>query len=604
MTPQFIIALILILAVLVASVRLLLWHRAAAPHASPVRTSLLLLLQPMAAGLLYMALFPPATTGQAASLRVATANASRLAATADGSPLILLPEAPAIGGGDAVPDLATALRRHPGVTSLTILGDGLGPRDIDAARGLAVRYDPPPLRPGILHLAPPPAVAPGARFTVGLTLTGLPKATVDLIDPAGRVTDSGAPDKSGHLPLAGTARAAGATTFSLQVKQDKRVIEQANVPVWVEDSARPKLLILAGAPGAEVKTLRRWAIDAGYDVTTQMSAGGGIALGDAPVALDAASLRRFDVAIVDDRSWAGARGALLAAVRGGMGLVLRPGGPIDGATRSQWQALGFTLTGPGGVAPLALPKADAEAIAYTRQGIGSEEMPIDIATPEDYLPDVSRLALTPGGNDAVPLLRDAGGATLGAWRALGTGRVALFTGIDSYGLTLTGHRSLHSDWWSALLDAVSRPVAGGRVLTDTGWVGERMILCGLSGEAQVDSRVRLLPVHGCGGYWSTQAGWHMLRSKDAAIAFHIQPANALPALHAARIRQAMALLTTGDTKPAAISLSAQSGMAWPWWLGWLVVSALLWGLERSRFGRRAFSPESTTASLATNTAQP
>src|SRR5690606_14164031 len=119
----------------------------------------------------------------------------------------------------------------------------------------------------------------------------------------------------------------------------------------------------------------------------------------------------------------------------------------------QWQALGFGLSGPGGVAPLALPKALAEPVARTRQGIGSEEAPIDVATPEDYLPDVSRLGLAPGGNDAVPLLRDAGGATLGAWRALGAGRVALFTGIDSYALTLTGRRDLHGDWWSALLDA-------------------------------------------------------------------------------------------------------------------------------------------------------
>jgi hypothetical protein len=602
MTPKIIVALILTLAVLIGGIRLLLWHRAAGALGSPVRTSLLLLLQPIAAGLLYMALFPPGTSDSASSLRIATANTSRLAA-ANGSPLILLPEAPAIGGGEAVPDLATALRRHPGVTRLTILGDGLGPRDIDAARGLAVHFDPPPLHPGILHLAPPPVVAPGARFSVGVTLTGLSHATAELVDPAGRVTDSGTPDKNGHVLLAGTARAAGATAFTLRVRQDKRVIEQADVPVWVADHARPKLLILAGAPGAEVKTLRRWAIDAGYDVTTQMSAGGGVALGDAPVALDAASLRRFDAAIVDDRSWASARGALLAAARGGMGLVLRPGGPIDGATRSQWQALGFGLSGPGGITPLTLPKVDAEAVARTRQGISSEEVPVDIATTDDYLPDISRMGLTPGGNDVVPLLRDAAGATLGAWRASGAGRVALFTGIDSYGLTLTGRRDLYGDWWSALLDIVARPAPGSRVLTDTGWVGERMALCGLTGEAQVDGQVRVLPVNGCGGYWPTQAGWHMLRSKDMTSAFYVQPADALPTMHAARNAQAMALLPAAKAKRTSDALPGASGNAWLWWVSWLAVSALLWWLERSRLGRRAFSPETATPSLATDASQ-
>ncbi|MDO7835367.1 carboxypeptidase regulatory-like domain-containing protein [Sphingobium sp. HBC34] len=592
MTPERIVALILCLAVLVASLRLLLWHRAAGAQASLLRLALLLLLQPLAAALLHTALFPPTTTAGTSSLRVATAGTSRLAAAAGGAPLILLPQAPAIGGGEAVPDLATALRRHPGVTSLTVLGNGLGPRDIDAARGLTVQYDPPPLSTGILHLAPPPTVAPGARFTVGAILTGLPTATVELIDPAGRVTDSAAPDRDGHVLLAGTARAAGAITFTLRVRQDRHIVEQADVPVRVEDSARPRLLILAGAPGAEVKYLRRWAIDAGYDVTTQMSAGGGVALGDAPVAITPASLRRFDAAIVDDRSWTGARGALLAAVRGGMGLVLRAGGPIDGATRSQWQALGFGLTGPAGVAPLALPKADAEPVARTRYGIGSTEAPIDIATPEDYLPEISRLAMTPGGSGAVPLLRDAGGATLAAWRALGRGRIALFTGIDSYALTLTGRRDLHGDWWSAMLDSVARPAAGIRVITNSGWTGERMTLCGLSSEGRVDGRVRILPVAGCGGYWPDRAGWHELNGKDGVRAFYIQPANALPVMRAARDRQAMALLPATAASRAATMLPDRTGAAWPWWLAWLAVSAFLWWLERSRTGRRAAADQS------------
>jgi hypothetical protein len=283
--------------------------------------------------------------------------------------------------------------------------------------------------------------------------------------------------------------------------------------------------------------------------------------------------------------------------------VLRPGGPIDGATRSQWQALGFGLSGPGGITPLTLPKVDAEAVARTRQGISSEEVPVDIATTDDYLPDISRMGLTPGGNDVVPLLRDAAGATLGAWRASGAGRVALFTGIDSYGLTLTGRRDLYGDWWSALLDIVARPAPGSRVLTDTGWVGERMALCGLTGEAQVDGQVRVLPVNGCGGYWPTQAGWHMLRSKDMTSAFYVQPADALPTMRAARNSQAMALLSAAEAKQATAALPGQPGTAWLWWLGWLAVSALLWWLERSRLGRRAFSPETATPSLATDASQ-
>ncbi|MEC3911382.1 carboxypeptidase regulatory-like domain-containing protein [Sphingobium sp. CR2-8] len=418
----------------------------------------------------------------------------------------------------------------------------------------------------------------------------LPGATVALLDPAGRITDSGTADKDGRFMLVGTARAAGPVIFTLQVRSGKALVEQAAVPVWVADSARPRLLIVAGAPGPEVKYLRRWASDAGFDVTTQMSAGGGIALGDAPIALEAASLRRFDVAIVDDRRWPGLRGPLLSAVRGGMGLVLRTGGPIDGATLSQWRSIGFDLAGPGGVVPLALPKAPDRAIAQTRHGIGSADIPVDIASPEDMVPDVNRLGLIPGGADAVSLLRDAGGASLAAWHALGSGRVALFTAIDSYGLSLTGRGDLYGDWWSAILGAVARPAAASHMVTDMVWAGERMTMCGLGSDSRVETpdggQAHMLPVAGCAAFWPVTAGWHYLRDGRALRPFYVQPRAALTTMRGARDRQATAMLHQFDAPATTKVVSVRSGSNWVFWLAWLAVSALLWWLERSRLGRR------------------
>lgn len=609
-TPSMIVAALLGLSTILAWGRLILWHRAALAtgQGTPMRMALLLLLQPITALLLFLALFPPTATEGETSLRVATAGASRLAGAPSGAPLVLLPEAPRIDGGEALPDLATALRRHPGIATISVVGNGLTARDIDAARTVAVRFDPPPQRPGIVDLTPPAIVAPGAPFTVGGTLAGLSGAMLDLVDPAGRITDSRAPDRNGHFLLTGTARAAGAVNFTLRVRLGRRVAEQADVPVWVQDAARPRLLILAGAPGPEVKYLRRWASDAGFDVTTRMSAGGGIALGDATVALDAASLRRYDVAVVDDRSWASARGPLLGAVRGGLGLLLRAGGPLDGATRSQWQGLGFTLTGPGGVAPLALPKVQDAAMARTRHGIGSDDMPVDMALPEDLLPDVSRLGLAPGGPGAVPLLhQDPSGTPLAAWRALGTGRIALFTGIDSYALTLTGRRDLYQDWWSGMLSTLVRPAPGTPASTDTAWVGERLTLCGLSDDARVDapSPTTLLPVAGCAAYWPTRAGWHMARNRGVLRPFYVQPDNALPIMRAARDGQAMAMLRTQSSDPVGETTDRPAVPSWFWWLAWLAASALLWWLEGSRLGRRvAFSPDAPPASLASGQTQP
>jgi hypothetical protein len=590
MTAAWITAGVLGVAVLLASVRLVLWYRSAAAP-SFKRLIALLLLQPICAALLFLTLFPPAVKMGDDVLRIATKGTPRLAAA--GGPVIQLPEAPDISTGERVPDLATALRRHTGISEIVVLGDSLPPRDMETAKNVAVRFDPPPLRAGISHIAPPAIVAPGSSFSVGGQLSSLPRATVELLDPAGQMTDSVQADADGRFMLTGTARAAGAVLFTLRVRDGRRTVEQASVPVLVADSPAPRLLILSAAPNAEIKYLRRWATDAGFAVTTQMSAGGGIALGDAPIAIDSATLRRFDVAIIDDRSSATKRGVVMGAVRDGLGLILRASGPIDATTRGQWRALGFGLTGKDGVAPLALPKPPSPAVARTRQGIGNDDVPADIALPDEMLPEISRLGLTPDGGHAVPLLRDAGGTTLAAWRAVGMGRVALFTGIDSYALTLTGHRTLYGDWWSAMLATVARPAPGMTPITTSGWAGERMILCGLTAAAQIerpDGRTaKLLPVNGCGAFWPDKAGWHLLRKPgdNPLTPFYVQPANALPVMRAARDRDAMLMVRPPASGDRTATLRKVPGSSWPFALAWLLVSALLWWMERAQIGRAA-----------------
>jgi hypothetical protein len=590
MIMQYLVALIVGIVAVVACLRLVMWHRRATRtgQAAPRRLAALLVLQPLTCALLYCALFPPAVSDGARLLRVATGGTSSLAA---GSlePFFTLPEASA-AGGIGVPDLGTALRRQPGVQTVEVLGQGLTPRDIDALPDVALRFRPgrPPV--GIIALSPPGTVAPGARFLVGATVSEARGSMIELIDPAGRVTDRGEPDAAGHVLLAGTARAAGPAIFTLRLRKDGSLIDQASVPVLVEGVKAPRLLILAGAPGAEVKFLRRWATDAGYDVTTQISAGGGIVLGDAPVRLDAASLGRFDAAIVDDRVWPVARDALMTAVRSGMGLILHAGGPAETTSIAQWQALGFDLKGTTRLVSLALPAAPAEPIARTRHGIANEDVPTDIASPDDALPDVSRLDRVPGGTGTVPLLDDNGGTGLAAWRQAGMGRIALFTAIDSYGLILTGRRELHNDWWSALLNAVLRPAPHTGFDPHMSWQDERLTLCDLQGPASViapDGRkAMMLPVHGCGAYWPRVSGFHQVQTGGQMRIFYVHPRNELGAARQMRDRTAT-MLRASDGSPNAKAPTGERASPWIWWIGWMAASLLLWWLERSRLGRKA-----------------
>ena len=589
MTIEHITAAILGLAVLLAAVRLILWHRAS-PQPHRPRLIALLLLQSVCAALLFLTLYPPPVPVGGDVIRVATAGAPQLAEPA-GAPTLALPEAGDMQGAEHVPDLATALRRHPQVRRITVLGSGFTPRDMDAASGLDVDFNPQPPPAGIVSVTPPPVAAPGESFGVGGMVTPSSNMVVELLDPAGRVTDVTSPDRQGHVRLTGTARAAGNSLFTLRVRTNGRTLAQALVPLTVRDPKPLRLLLLAAAPGPEIKYLRRWATDAGFEVTSQISAGGGISLGDAPISINPATLARFDLVVIDDRSWialGGRRAALMTAVRNGLGMILRPTGPLNATTRSQWRNLGFALTGTNSISPLVLPKPAPASIARTRLGIATETAPEDMRLPADFIPDVSRLALSPLGMTSAALLQDGGDAPIAAWRAQGLGRVALFTGLDSYALVLTGRATLYDDWWRALARAVIRPAPSPASPPAISWAGERLSLCGTGPRASVQqpdgSAVALQPVGACAAFWPVKAGWHRLITKDGNAPFYVQPADALPAMRSARDRDATLLLPNAPAIASEATRNAP-GTAWPFGIAWLLVSALLWWLERSRVGR-------------------
>lgn len=559
MTP---LALLLAFAALLGIARMLWWQRRSPAPAKPWRLALLAGLQLVTAALLWLTLEPPLQSGNAGTLVVATAGAPRLAALAAGDALIALPEAPDLPGATRVPDLATALRRHPGTTGLHIIGTGLPPRD-QIATSLSLSFDPIALPRGLVSLAPPQTVAPGARFRVGGSVHDVPGGRVDLLDPAGRAVASAPISASGDFTLAATAGVPGPAAFTLRISdRGRRMVETAIVPVVAVEATQPRVLVVAGSAGPDLKYLRRWAADAGIDIGTSIAAGNGLDIGDAPPRLDAASLAKLDLLIFDERSWAmigdGNRAQVLAAVRAGLGVVLRMTGPIPDATRRDWAALGFPSDDT--TEPLRLP------------GEG---------------PLLTRLATGPGDFDAAPLLRSATGEPVAHWRNLGRGRVGLWPVTDLYALVLAGDAPHHAAIWSEVFATLARPLAQSapRISPDA-TPGERMAICNLGTPATIrhpDGAVTPLVVDaGCAGFWPRIAGWHELRA-PAATPFLVTPIGVGRTAAQARTATLNLAIPSNSSKAAPRIRSA----SWPWFIGWATASALLWWLERSRFGRTA-----------------
>ncbi|BDU18183.1 carboxypeptidase regulatory-like domain-containing protein [Lysobacter auxotrophicus] len=563
----------------------------------------LLIAQPVCAALLYFALWPPSVPGRAGTLVVATAGAQRTQVGA-GDTLIALPEAPVWSGVERAPDLATALRRHPGTQRVRVIGEGLDARDRDAASNVAIEFAAQPLPRGLLELHVAERIAVGDEFNVAGRAGGLDGGAVELLDPARRRIDRVALSRDGRFALSATARGEGSAVFRIRLLDSRqRVVEEIDVPVQVEAQAPPRVLVIAGAPNPEVKYLRRWLEDAGLPSQAQMTVGGGVQLGDAPVAIDAATLARHDVAIIDDRAWSSLgeaqRNALDAAVRDGLGLLVRVTGAPSANERARLRALGFAIDGgrDSTATKLAQPARD-DAAERARLGPGTQDAPRSHEEPPAPLPELTRRDAKLAAPDGVPLLRDADGATLAMWRAHGRGRVGVWLLTDSFRLVLGGRGDRHAQLWSDAVATLARARPHAAFDIDANaWEGQRMALCGVADGASIIAPngvahpvLRDPAASNCAAFWPRSAGWHRLRSGDREQAFFVRAHDATPALRAQATRDATSRFAAASTGHAADEAAAQApdvpGARWPWWFGWLLASAALWWFERSRAGRR------------------
>jgi len=576
--PSVLTALALALAALASCARLL-WRRVRGEAARDAAFLLQLAAPPALAALLYLGLHPPAVPVPDATLVVYTESAEA-APEADGRMRVALPEAPTGLDAERVPDLATALRRHPEAVALQVRGDGLPARDREAAAGRRIDFRPSDAPRGVVELALPNAATLGGPIEFSGRVQGVAGAALELLDPAGQRVDRSLADPAGRFRLTAPARAAGAVEFGLRLLDaDEVERERLALPIWVQAPAPLRLWIQAGAPGAELKYLRRWASDTGAALHSRVAAGAGLSLGDAPRPLTPAALREHDALILDARSFEALSDAQFEAIdtalQQGLGVLLRLDLPPSARSRARLRRWGLAPEGEGEVGAVHLGGPDAD------------------------LPVLSGLRLAPAGEDAAPLRADADSPILGYWRARGRGRVGFVTLIDSYRLVLAGAPQRHGALWSRILGTLARATSAAPDAFTGGlsWVGERIELCGLADGARLRTPegatlgLEVDPATGarrCAAYWPTQAGWYRLSANDDAEArpFAVFPNDSGHALRAEARRSATsALAASAARRPEPSTAAHRPGSPWPWLGVWLALATLVWWLERRQRGR-------------------
>ncbi len=569
MNIEWIVAIALGIAAVLGSVRALRGGRNPAARIA---------LQLAAVGLLYVLLFPPTTreSVSADELTVLTPGATtqQIDALSVAATIVALPGVDAARSIERVPDLGTALRRHPQSRQLRIVGGGLPVRDRDAARGLVARFDAAPLPRGLVELDAPVTVRAGSTWRLGGRVEGMADGNVELRDPAGAVVANAALDKDGRFALHAQAKAAGETLFALRVQdRDGQSIENIPVPLLARIGEPLRVLLLAGAPDPELKYLRRWAVDAGVRLDSRMALTEGVALTEGAATLDPAALRAADIAIIDERAWAtldsAQKQAMDVAVRDGLGLLLRVTGPLPAPVAAEWAALGFPLHARDPLPAVALDNM-----------LGLHDSGLKF-TPQ---------ALAVDAKDAAPLLRADDGASLALWRANGQGRVALWWLADSWRLALGGERARYATLWSDTLATLARARgASAPTLPRDARVDERAVLCGLAPDAAIETtngeRIALVieqtaAQSDCAAYWPAQSGWHTLVSAGTRWPFHVRAADEARALASAENTRATRTLVGGATAQADIATRPIPLPRWPFFLAWLVAMTLLWIIER------------------------
>ena len=565
--------------VLLASLRLLWPLRGLPVDRRPRmwRSAVLLLGQLVSAILLFLLLRAPVTGDAIQTLHLLTAHAPHMASpTPRPAELWLsLPEAPIQSGVARTPDLATAVRQHPDVRNLHIVGDGLTARDRDAASGLQINFERAALTTGITDWWVPQVVSVGERLSVQGSTHGATGAHLELLDPAGNRVDQQVLQGDGGFSLTAIPRRPGIADYQLRLRgADSHVISTTPLPVRILPALATRLVLRSGGPDPELKFLRRWAADNGASLRASIDLGNGMQTGDLPIALGGRNLADTDVLILDDRSWNGlghaSRNTILAAVRDGLGLLLRASAPLTDS-----DALGLQLRAANLPPTFKLPAAD---------------------TGSSKLPALGRPPLRIDNPQGHTVLRDERGTPLSAWRPLGRGRIAVWLPNDTFRLALSGHADVHARLWADAINAVMRPrAAAPHELPLQMYAGEVTTLCGLGNTATVIEpdasqpiRLAIDPRSGtrrCAAFWPRFAGWHRLMDAGTDTAFLVRPTDADLVMRTARTQQATDALAAMEPRPASTASLPAGLPRWPLFLLWLAVTASLWWFERSQAGR-------------------
>lgn len=555
---------VLALATAVAAIRLAL-----------LRRWRLLVLQPLLIGLLAFALlWRPEPTPQPLGLLTPGASLEQVADLRREHPefaWLSLPGAVSSEGVGTAIDLAAALRQQS-ASALLVVGYGLDAEQLARLGSTPMQFVPGPWNSAaIVELAVPASATPGQRWEVrGRIQNPDDRFELHLIDPSGASIDQTAAATDGRFSLIATAPLSGAFVYAIELRHAEGMQQRLPFEMRVSQASPMRGLLLAAAPSPELKFLRRWAEDAGLDLDSRIGVAPGLSLRKGNPQLNPAVLAELDLLLLDERSWSELsvqKAAVVEAVRGGLGLLIRLSEPPSKATLQDWQALGLKVSIEGEV-PVEVELGDTGP--RLRPGTHLHAWPI---------------AITDAQHFSGPALEHS------AWIALGQGRIGITELTDTYQFAQQGQADVHASLWAGLWQQLARPadVPANWQLIGRATAERRLTLCGGAGTPSLTGpkgeRLIGLRDHDfprCVAFWPRSAGrWQIEQEDTEPQLINVFEASAFESLERAERRtatQAYAATHAWQAEPVSYS---NPQLLRALLLGtWLLLAGLVWWSER------------------------
>jgi len=355
--------------------------------------------------------------------------------------------------------------RHPVISKIRIIGDGLTENEWQNFPDIEIVYQPPTVKLGVIQ----PNWNTQINLGDFLIFTGQLQSAIDgihtiqLVDPAGGIVDSVNVRSGETLNLETIPKLEGLHQYKLIITSSdpqSKVVE--NIPIEVTSMSKAKILVLQSSPSFETKQLQNWAGDHGIQllVRTRISQQKYITrstnLSDAKTKIGIYKswgndlFGDFDLIVIDGRELLSLSdkesNELLKHIKNGLGVLVIADHNLLGSTKDSWPNIlnGFKVT--------TLTKETETSVSLVDDNLNSsplEDEYVSISAHSISFPLIDKASFkslieTPSGNSIV------------AVRNKQSGRIAISLLKETHHLITSAQVNSYSQLWQHLIRKISR----------------------------------------------------------------------------------------------------------------------------------------------------